>query len=152
MQQPHLPQPYPAPPYPPQSYQPQPQTAAASLQYEFSDAENGTIGTTAGRARAWGVISLLLGVAQLGLSQMDSARASTFAMAPQVAGGVVSIVVGAVFIGVATSLQSVVGSRGNDVALMMDALRKLSTAFTIQIIVACLGFTAGFIAGALGLM
>jgi hypothetical protein len=125
--------------------------AVAQAQYEFGEHENKTIGLTAGRAQAWGVISLLLGVGQLALSQMASARASTFAMATQVAGGVVAIIVGAVFLGVATSLQSVVKSRGNDVALMMSALTKLSTALTIQIVVAIAGFAVGFVCGALGI-
>lgn len=145
MQQPYPPQPYPQQPYPQQPY-PQAQAVAPPAQYEFTAEENATIGVTAVRARGWGLISLFLGVGQLALSQLDSARVSTLTTATHVVGGSVSIVVGAVFIGVATSLRSVVSSRGNDVALMMQALRKLSTAFTIQIVVACVVFMAASVA------
>lgn len=161
-QQPHQPAhvPYPAQaqaPYPAQAHYPAqaPYPAndpSAPTQYEFGDAENKTIGTTAGRARAWGVISLLLGVGQLLLAFANTARASDLAQIIQASGGAVSIVVGVVFIGVSASLESVVKSRGNDVALMMAALQKLSMAFGIQIGVAVVGFVVGAVFGAMGAM
>lgn len=146
-------QPYPQQPYPAQAY-PQhsaPAPTSAPTQYEFGDAENKTIGTTAARAQAWGIVSLLLGVLQLAVSQMNVARTSTFTMATQISGGIVNIIVGAVFLGVATSFAAVVKSRGNDVSLMMQGLGKLSMALTIQVVVTLVGFAAGFVLGALGM-
>jgi hypothetical protein len=134
-----------APPQPPY-----PQAQATTAQYEFGDAENKTIATAAARAQLWGVVSLVLGVIQLGVSQLNVARTSFFAMATMLSGGVVNIVVGLVFLGVATSFAAVVKSRGNDVTLMMQGLGKLSTALTIQIVVAIVGFAVGFACGALG--
>lgn len=113
--------------------------------YEFSAQENKTIGMTASRARTWGIVSIIVGIfmALGGVSQLGHG----FMAAIKLADGVVSIVVGIVFVGVGGSLKSVVDTQGNDIGLMMSALQKLGTAFIVQLIAVTVGFVAGLAIG-----
>lgn len=142
--------PYPVPPqaYPQAQVHTLPPPATAG-QYEFSEDENRTITTTYTRARAWGVISLLIGASQIWLALKDGGGLQFMELMTTI-GGVVSIVVGIVFVAAAASMESVVKSRGNDIALMMTALRKLGMAFGILIVVAASSFVGGFVMGAIG--
>ena len=56
------------------------------------------------------------------------------------------------FLGVGSSLNSVVNSQGNDVEHMMGALNKMSTAFMIQIITTIIGVILGAIFMVLGIV
>lgn len=114
---------------------------------ELSPDDRRTIASTAGRMRNWGVVSLLLGLGQLGISQSVFSRASPLATSTHIAGGIASIVVGAVFLGVAPSLRAVVTSHGGTMTSMTNAMRGLGTALRIQMIMAIVGFVLGFVFG-----
>lgn len=111
--------------------------------YEFNDLENSIIGKTAGRARTWGIISIVLGVLNVLLGFL-------FFVSPgllvNLVSGIVSIVVGVTFLGAGNSLRSVVDTQGNDLQHMMQAMEKLASAFTVQIVAAIVGFILGAIA------
>jgi hypothetical protein len=100
--------------------------------YEFNDMENSIIAKTAGRAKVWGIISIVIGALYL-------FSALFFFLSPglliNVAPGIGGIIVGISFVGVGNSLTSVVQTQGNDVEHMMQAMQKLGTSFLTQIIV-----------------
>jgi len=54
--------------------------------------------------------------------------------------GIIAIIVGVTFIGVGNSLKSVVQTQGNDLMHMMQALQKMSTAFTVEIVCTIIAF------------
>ncbi|HWB80023.1 MAG TPA: hypothetical protein VG755_33895 [Nannocystaceae bacterium] len=142
--------PYPQQGYPQQGY---PQSAVvtaapAGAQYEFGEAENRTITKTYTRARAWGVISVLLGALQVWMGLSAGYIPGIIAAI----GGVVNVVVGVVLLGAAAGFERVVKSRGNDVTHMMAALDRLALAFGISIGVAVLAFCGGAVLGAIGAM
>ncbi len=102
--------------------------------YEFTDPQNAIIQKTATYARLWGIISIFVGAIQI--------------LAAQLLAGIVSIVIGMVFIGVAGSLKAVVVTEGNDIDHMMTAVQKLGTAFMIQVIVTAAAFAVGVLGAA----
>ena len=105
--------------------------------YEFNDTENSIIDKAAARAKLWGIISTTIG----GLQVMGSCGAiGQPTLATWLPQGIVAIVVGVTFIGVGNSLKAVVQTQGNDIMHMMQALQKMTTAFTIEIICAIIGF------------
>jgi hypothetical protein len=101
-------------------------------QYEFNEMENGIIAKTAGRAKVWGIISIVVGALYL-LSALFFIFSPALLM--NLAPGIGGIIVGISFVGVGNSLNSVVQTQGNDVEHMMQATQKLSSAFMTQIIV-----------------
>lgn len=108
--------------------------------YEFNDQENAIIAKAAGRARLWGIISIVIGA-------LYTISGFFFFLSPGLltnfASGIKDIIVGVVFLGVAGSLTSVVQTQGNDVQHMMQALDKLSTSLMVQIIVTIVGVILG---------
>lgn len=110
--------------------------------YEFNAYENAILQKTAGRARLWGWISVLLGVAQLMASCGMVARAE---LASQLPLGLLAAIVGFTFIGVGNSLRSVVLTRGQDLSHLMLAMQKLGSAFMIQTVCTVLAFVAAAI-------
>ncbi len=108
--------------------------------YEFNDQENAIIAKAAGRARLWGIISIIIGA-------LYTISGFFFFLSPGLltnfASGIKDIIVGIVFLGVAGSLTSVVQTQGNDVQHMMQALDKLSTSLMVQIIVTIVGVILG---------
>jgi hypothetical protein len=104
--------------------------------YEFNPIENAIIGKTAGRAKLWGVVSVVVGSLQLFSS---CGAVENRALAANLPLGLVAVIVGITFVGVGNSLGSVVSTRGNDLMHMMLALQKMSTAFMIQILCGILG-------------
>lgn len=104
--------------------------------YEFSDNENGIIGKAASRAKLWGVISIVVGacnvLAGFGCFAKPDLIVNFFS-------GITAIVVGVVFLGVGGSLKMICDSQGNDIAHLMQAMQKLSSAFLIQTIVTIVG-------------
>ncbi len=104
--------------------------------YEFNETENAVIDKTAGRAKLWGIISTVVGVLQICFSCGAVSRPD---MATYLPTGIIAIVVGLTFLGVGNSLKSVVQTQGNDMAHMMQAMDKISTAFLIQIICTIIG-------------
>jgi len=105
--------------------------------YEFNDMENQVIDKAAGRAKLWGIISTTIGGLQVLGSCGSLAQPSLATWLPT---GIVAIIVGVTFIGVGNSLKSVVQTQGNDLMHMMQALQKMSTAFTVEIVCAIIGF------------
>ena len=111
--------------------------------YEFNEYENSVVDKLASRAKLWGIISAVLGSLYLISSCFFFVKADLLMNAP---GGIVSIIVGVVFIGGGNSLKSVVTTQGNDMQHLMMAFQKMSTAFIIQIGCAIAGFALGIIA------
>ena len=105
--------------------------------YEFNDYENSVLMKTAGRAKTWAIVSIVMGI----LTTMSGcgfvAKPDLLLNFPT---GIVAIIVGVMFLGVANSLQSVAQTQGNDLAHMMQALDKLGGAFLTQTIVSIIGF------------
>lgn len=126
------------------------QAIAMSEQYEFTDGENATIKASGKRAGLWGILSIVIGALQILVASYALSTSGGFTASVMLAGGAVGVVVGATFVGVGTALENVVRTRGNDVTLMMGALRKLASALTIQIVATVVGFVVGLIAGASG--
>ncbi len=104
----------------------------AAAGYEFTVPQNVIIQKTATYARLWGIISIVLGAIQVLVGQLP--------------GGIVSIVIGLVFVGVAGSLKAVVVTEGNDIDHMMAALQKLGNAFLIQVIATVVAVVLGILA------
>ena len=105
--------------------------------YEFNDMENQIIDKTASRAKLWGIISTTIGALQV--LQSCGAVASPI-LAISLPTGIVMIVVGVTFMGVGSSLKMVVQTQGNDLMHMMQALQKMGSAFTVQIVAYVIGF------------
>ncbi|MBL8955695.1 MAG: hypothetical protein JNK82_33280 [Myxococcaceae bacterium] len=118
------------------------------MSYEFNSTEDATLQVAGSRAGAWGGISVGLGIIQLLLGgwMFSSGKPGL----PSLVSGIVSIVIGAMFLGVGGSLKNIVATKGNDVGHLMEAMKKLTTALTVQIVVTTVGFAIGFIAGAMG--
>lgn len=141
-QQPMQQQPYAGGPMPQVSY-------GGYGNYEFNDMENAVIAKAAGRARMWGIISIVIGALYV-ISGFFAV--SQPALLPNLASGAKDIVVGIVFLGVAGSLTQVVQTQGNDVQHMMQALDKLSTSLMVQIIVTIVGVVLGAILMLIGMI
>ncbi|CAN5592750.1 hypothetical protein BH09MYX1_BH09MYX1_29140 [soil metagenome] len=137
-----MPQPYAGGPMPQVSY-------GGYGNYEFNDRENAVIAKAAGRAKLWGIISIVVGV-------LYTLSGFFFFLSPGLltnfASGIKDIIVGIVFIGVAGSLTSVVQTQGNDVQHMMQALDKLATSLMVQIIVTIVGVILGGILMVVGML
>ena len=109
----------------------------AAAGYEFTVPQNAIIQKTATYVKLWGIFSIVLGAMQILVGMASWA---------QVPAGIVSIVIGTVFIGVAGSLKAVVVTEGNDIDHMMAALQKLGNAFLIQVIATIAAFVVGILA------
>ncbi len=103
----------------------------AAAGYEFTVPQNAIIQKTATYAKLWGIISIFIGAIQILVAQLPA--------------GIVSIVIGMVFIGVAGSLKPVVVTEGNDIDHMMAAVQKLGNAFLIQVIVTVAAVIVGIL-------
>ncbi|HEY1954032.1 MAG TPA: hypothetical protein VGH28_00420 [Polyangiaceae bacterium] len=131
--------------------------------YEFNELENRTISSTARYARIWGVISLIAGVLLLGMGILmtvvfaamgaaATASGSTGAFKPAmiaalgaalIPSSIVSIIGGIFYWIAGSSLQRVVDTQGNDIALLMQGVKSLSRAFMIEAIAMMVSFVAG---------
>ncbi len=110
--------------------------------YEFNEYENSVIDKAASRMKLWGIISTVIG----GLQVVGSCGMfASPSLATYLPAGIVAIVVGVTFLGAGNSLKSVVTTEGNDLAHMMQALQKMSTAFMIEIVCAIVGFVLAVI-------
>lgn len=104
--------------------------------YEFNELENAILARTASRAKLWGVISAVLGGVQI-LGSCGMVASSQLGLLLPL--GLVAMIVGMVFVGVGNSLDAVVRTRGHDLPHLMQAMQKLSTAFTVQIVCNVIG-------------
>ncbi len=106
--------------------------------YEFNASENEVVARTARYARGWGIVSIVIGAfGILGSLQALGGNAAALAQLPP---GVANVVIGGFFISTARSLRSVVTTQGDDIAHLIEALRKLGLAFLIQLVVFALAF------------
>lgn len=139
--------------------------------YEFNEMENATISSTARFARMWGIISVVSGVLVLILGILmvvllgaavaaDAATSggSSGALKPSmvvalgfslIPASLVSIIGGIFYFISGNSLKQVAETQGNDIPLLMNAVRSLSRAFMIEAIAMVVGFILGFIIGLL---
>jgi hypothetical protein len=107
--------------------------------YEFNAYENTIIGATARKAKLWGTISTVIGVLQL-IGSCGMVKNPYWAGG--LPAGIVAVVIGVTFVGVGRSLSHVVVTQGDDIKHLMQAMEKLGTAFTINIITTIIGVVA----------
>lgn len=110
--------------------------ALTSPSYEFNDQENQRIARTAGLARTWGIISIVIGgLALLGLAAQFNLLGLVQA--------VTALAIGFVFLNVGKAFMRVVQTEGDDIAHMLQGLHDLGTAFQIQIVLTLASFIIG---------
>jgi len=150
---------------------PPPQAAyggAAPPGYEFNELENMTIASVAKFARMWGVISLISGILVLIMGVVMTVMAGAVAAASVGSRGssplansavlgalgvalipssLVSIIGGIFYMKSGGALRAVVDTQGNDIGLLTEAVRSLSTAFKIEAIAMAIGFVLGLVLG-----
>ena len=116
--------------------------------YEFGQAENTIIQSTATSARSWGVVSALIGGIQLLISIPVLLRTPVQGLI-QMTSGVSALIVGITFVGVAKAFTDVVQTQGNDIGNLMTAVRGLGRALTTQLFAVlaalCIGFFGAII-------
>jgi len=135
--------------------------------YEFNQSENLTIASVAKFARMWGIISLISGVLVVGMGAVVALLAGAVAAASAtsrsstglgpaamaalgialIPSGVVSIIGGIFYTKSGSALRAVVDTQGDDIRLMTEAMRSLSTAFKIEAIAMAVGFVIGLVIG-----
>lgn len=117
--------------------------------YEFSAQENAVIIRTSKVCGAWGIISIILGaLGTLGSLLFFKELLTGMPLWTEVlVPGVVYVILGIVFVMTAQSLRAVVETKGDDIANMIAAMKKLGAAFTIQIVGFVILFVAEFVAG-----
>lgn len=150
----------------PMGYAPGPGMPAPAT-YEFNDMENATLASTARWAKGWGIISLVAGILLLILGfLMIVVLAAAMTTAPPSASGpqitpgtvvalgvsfipsaIVSIVGGVFYLMSGNSLSKVVETQGDDIGLLMNAVRTLTRAFMIEAISLVVSFVIGFVIG-----
>ena len=153
-------------------YAPQMPMQQQAAGYEFNEVENGAIANTAKFARIWGWISLVSGVLLLGLSllvvfaiaamfatmhssgsmpsALSTAKITALGMS-LLPSSIVSILGGIFYISSGSSLYRVVTTQGNDIPLLMDAVKQLSRAFMIEAIAMMVSFVVGLVIGLMGM-
>lgn len=157
---------YGGPPPPQQQYG----GAPAAPTYEFNSVENLTIESVAKYARLWGIVSLISGVLTLVMGIVVAVAAGAVAAASAashssanpimsnpaalgaigvalVPSAIVSIIGGVFYLKSGAALRSVVDTQGDDINLLTNAVRSLSTAFKIEAIAMAVGFVVGLIIG-----
>ena len=137
---------------------------AAGPPVELGPAENAVIATTAGRARTWGTVAVVVGaLATFGLigafaamELLIAASSSGFpASVPRLVLGalipaaLVHLAVGVLYLRAGGALQEVVDTQGDDVRHLMTALDRLHLTFQIEVGVTILSMVVGFVVGVL---
>jgi hypothetical protein len=140
-------------------YPPQVQPAATwPGHYEFDPVESQSIEKLGGRARLWGIISLVVGIAvTAGLGVLlvfaDAIGNEIPAIYLHAAIGVmvpvmiVHFAVAALYIGSGSALLRVARSQGNDVENLLDGLGRMGTAFKVEFIVSVVAIAVGIAVG-----
>ena len=108
----------------------------AAAGYEFTVPQNAIIQKTATYARLWGIFSIVLGAINILMGLANWVALPS---------GIVSVVIGMVFLGAAGSLKAVVDTEGEDIDHMMAAVQKLGIAFLVQVIVTVAAFVVGIL-------
>ena len=126
--------------------------------YEFTPEEEAKLARLAWRVRAWGFVSLALGV--LGMLVFyfvwfylagDSSLHAGFILSSYVAMVpvlLVNVVIAFLYLGAGRALRRIVDTQREDVSHLLDGLGRLSGAFRIETILGSIGV----LAGALGLV
>ena len=128
-----------------------------------------TIGDVAKYSRLWGICSLISGVLVLIMGIVVTVAAGALAAATHATDGpmsnpaalgaigvaliptaLVSIIGGFFYLKSGSALRSVVETQGDDIRLMMDAIRSLTTALKIEAIAMAVGFVLGLVIGIIG--
>ncbi len=122
--------------------------AATPSGYEFSAWENATIAKVGSRAKTWGIMSILFGILLVtGAGLLFSYGAKEPKLVPiggaVLAIGIQPVVSGAFYFAAGSALASVVTTQGNDIPLMMRALRKLTHAVRVEAIAAIVTILVG---------
>jgi hypothetical protein len=138
-------------PYSPPTHAAAPQPGTDTGADEFDHTENAVIDKIGRRARLWGIISYVgaglmtvgvlflifgLGAADLGSSALGKVliAAAGGAVLYLIVTTIVYAVMGKLYTDAGSSMQQVVLSTDNDVFHMMEALKRLGTAFQIEAI------------------
>jgi len=127
-------------------------------QYEFGHYENAAIDKVAGRARIWGMISLITGVlcliGAIGVALFGAKMPAEvskillpIALAVLLPMGIVYLVRGKLYMDSGAELKQVVATQGNDVELMMRGINKMAGAFRIETIMTVVALVVGFVIG-----
>lgn len=111
--------------------------------FEFGVRENDVIGGTGRWVTWWGWISMAAGVLLIagGVSALREGGISQLVL------GGIYVLVGVYFRGAGRSLGRVVETTGDDVAHLMEALERLTSAFQVQVILVIVGVALVFVAG-----
>ncbi len=105
--------------------------------FEFGPGDNATIEKAAVRTQLWGYASIVAGLAWFAINAAQLATSATGSMQPVWVGFVslvINVAIGVIFIKCGKAMKLVVTTRGNDIQLMMNALHRLISAFTMQIV------------------
>jgi hypothetical protein len=130
---------------------------AVAQGYEFNEMENTVISGTARYARIWGILSIVAGALVLALGGIVMAvGAGVMSALGDKAGyvlGAIGIVLvptafvyfagGILYLRSGGALRNVVETQGNDIALLMDALRSMRLAFMIEAITTMVALVLG---------
>ncbi len=124
---------------------------AAGSGYEFTQTENAVIGRLGGRARLYGVMSIVIGLLMLAAGVIVivvlpgpfglpvGATIAVAALQPIVSGGF--------YAAAGSAFKQVVDTQGNDIPHMLGAIGKLTHAVRIEAVVAILATIAGLAIG-----
>lgn len=127
-------------------------------QYELTSTQDHTVARTARVTTIWGYIALVIGaLSVLGMFIAPQVAARMAAelgvdltpviIAALVPIAIVHLVVGWLYIKSGGAMRAVVDTSGNDIALLMSGLGKLTYAFRVEVTVTVLGMIGGFVAG-----
>ncbi|MBL8717197.1 MAG: hypothetical protein JNL79_14520 [Myxococcales bacterium] len=119
--------------------------------YEFNQTEDAVIGRLGGRARVYGVMSIVIGLLMMAagvvvivvlpgpLGLPVGAAVAVAALQPIVSGGF--------YAAAGSAFKQVVDTQGNDIPHVLGAVTKLTHAVRVEAIVAILATIAGLVIG-----
>jgi hypothetical protein len=120
--------------------------------YEFNSFENDVLRRVGARARTWGVMSVVIGVLLMLLALIALASLPAKVGQPVgIAAGLLAlppILSGTLYASAGAAMRSVVESEGNDVVLVMNAVKSLTRAMRVETWAAMVAFGIGCVLGA----
>jgi hypothetical protein len=111
--------------------------------YEFGAAENDVLSSTAGWTKAAGIIQIVFGGVVPLIAGIVAVAMGALAGAIHIVLAMLAVFIGLTLFGAGKRLASVVSTQGNDIPLLMGALRGYQRVFKIQVILVCIGFVLG---------
>jgi len=112
--------------------------------YEFNETENKIVSTLASRLMIAGIMSIAFGVISLFGSFLWDVRSGILG-AP---GSIATAVIGIVFLLASGSFKKIASTQGNDMGHLMEALKKMTLAATVQVV----GYVAAAVLFLLGIV